>query len=329
MPSSRTTRPIVERRATAASSGVEGAGSPADPPGPAPRGQPQAARAGDPRAPAAGDHRPRRRRGRRRDDAPERVPAEDADAPRGRGAGLPIYVLKSNTILQMQASLTSIFALEVDPREAALRETEEAIGLVHRAIRGRRAVARRTPTSAGSSTRWPSARTSSRGRAAASRTGACASTRTRPGRLAIAETGAVEPGQPSVGILHRWSTSCPSCRCTRSSSTAPEHRAARRVLVGRPRLRPVVRAVRPVRRAQAARPMTQPAAWRSSSSACPSRRSSRTGPTSTTRPVDRAAEVERLVGLGATLIREVDEGAGLRWTVMADPAGNEFCVAQA
>ncbi|MEK6721790.1 MAG: R3H domain-containing nucleic acid-binding protein [Chloroflexota bacterium] len=43
---------------------------------------------------------------------------------------LPIYVLKSNTILQIQASLTSIFSLEVDPREAALRETEEAIGLV-------------------------------------------------------------------------------------------------------------------------------------------------------------------------------------------------------
>jgi hypothetical protein len=43
---------------------------------------------------------------------------------------VPIYVLKSNTILQMQASLTSIFSLEVDPREAALRETEEAIGLV-------------------------------------------------------------------------------------------------------------------------------------------------------------------------------------------------------
>ncbi len=44
--------------------------------------------------------------------------------------GLPIYVLKSNTIPQMQASLTSIFSLEVDPREAALRETEEAIGIV-------------------------------------------------------------------------------------------------------------------------------------------------------------------------------------------------------
>ncbi|MEW5991586.1 MAG: R3H domain-containing nucleic acid-binding protein [Chloroflexota bacterium] len=43
---------------------------------------------------------------------------------------LPIYVLKTNTILQMQASLTSIFSLEIDPRDAALRETEEAIGLV-------------------------------------------------------------------------------------------------------------------------------------------------------------------------------------------------------
>jgi len=45
---------------------------------------------------------------------------------------LPVYVLKSNTIVQMQASLTSMFALEIDPREAALRETEEAIGLVAR-----------------------------------------------------------------------------------------------------------------------------------------------------------------------------------------------------
>jgi stage III sporulation protein SpoIIIAA len=44
--------------------------------------------------------------------------------------GLPIYVLKSNTIGQMEASLTSIFALEFDPRDAALRETEEAIGVV-------------------------------------------------------------------------------------------------------------------------------------------------------------------------------------------------------
>ena len=41
--------------------------------------------------------------------------------------GLPIYVLKANTIAQMQASLTSVFALEIDPREAALRETEQAI----------------------------------------------------------------------------------------------------------------------------------------------------------------------------------------------------------
>ena len=43
---------------------------------------------------------------------------------------MPIYVLKSNTIPQMQSSLTSIFALEIDPREAALRETEEAIDMV-------------------------------------------------------------------------------------------------------------------------------------------------------------------------------------------------------
>ncbi len=43
---------------------------------------------------------------------------------------IPIYVLKSNTIIQMQASLTSLYSLEVDPREAALRETEQAIGLV-------------------------------------------------------------------------------------------------------------------------------------------------------------------------------------------------------
>src|SRR6185437_11444818 len=43
---------------------------------------------------------------------------------------MPIYVLKTNTIPQMQSSLTSIFALEIDPRDAALRETEEAIGMV-------------------------------------------------------------------------------------------------------------------------------------------------------------------------------------------------------
>ncbi len=54
---------------------------------------------------------------------------------------LPIYVLKSNTILQMEACLTSLYALEVDPREAALREVEEAIGLVMRRREAGRAVA--------------------------------------------------------------------------------------------------------------------------------------------------------------------------------------------
>jgi predicted enzyme related to lactoylglutathione lyase len=40
---------------------------------------------------------------------------------------------------------------------------------------------------------------------------------------------------------------------------------------------------------------------------------------------DRAAEVSRLVALGATVL---DEHAvpGLYWTVLADPEGNEFCV---
>jgi stage III sporulation protein SpoIIIAA len=45
--------------------------------------------------------------------------------------GLPIFVLKSNTMIQIDSALTSIFALEVDPRDAALREVEDAIGLVH------------------------------------------------------------------------------------------------------------------------------------------------------------------------------------------------------
>jgi hypothetical protein len=38
-----------------------------------------------------------------------------------------------------------------------------------------------------------------------------------------------------------------------------------------------------------------------------------------------AEEVDRLRGLGATIIAERSLGE-LRWTVMADPEGNEFCV---
>jgi predicted enzyme related to lactoylglutathione lyase len=36
-------------------------------------------------------------------------------------------------------------------------------------------------------------------------------------------------------------------------------------------------------------------------------------------------EVARLVGLGATVIAERSMGS-FRWTVLADPEGNEFCV---
>ncbi|MEU6391946.1 VOC family protein [Streptomyces sp. NPDC046939] len=39
----------------------------------------------------------------------------------------------------------------------------------------------------------------------------------------------------------------------------------------------------------------------------------------------RAAEVERLVGAGGRVVREVEERGG-RWVLMRDPEGNEFCV---
>jgi len=42
------------------------------------------------------------------------------------------------------------------------------------------------------------------------------------------------------------------------------------------------------------------------------------------RPLDRDAEVERLLALGAT---RADVGQGEQgWVVLADPEGNEFCV---
>ena len=42
---------------------------------------------------------------------------------------------------------------------------------------------------------------------------------------------------------------------------------------------------------------------------------------------DREAEVARLVALGATRVADMDEW-GYQWTVLQDPEGNEFCVAQ-
>lgn len=41
---------------------------------------------------------------------------------------------------------------------------------------------------------------------------------------------------------------------------------------------------------------------------------------------DRVAEVDRLVGLGATLVHEKEE-RGVHWSTLQDPEGNEFCVA--
>ncbi|GAA4730703.1 VOC family protein [Nocardioides endophyticus] len=43
---------------------------------------------------------------------------------------------------------------------------------------------------------------------------------------------------------------------------------------------------------------------------------------------DVEAEVQRLVELGATRVADKDE-YGYTWTVMADPEGNEFCIATA
>jgi predicted enzyme related to lactoylglutathione lyase len=43
------------------------------------------------------------------------------------------------------------------------------------------------------------------------------------------------------------------------------------------------------------------------------------------RPQDQAAEVARLEGLGAGRV-DVGQKADVGWVVMADPAGNEFCV---
>lgn len=43
------------------------------------------------------------------------------------------------------------------------------------------------------------------------------------------------------------------------------------------------------------------------------------------RPMDQAAEVARLEGLGAHRA-EVGQGPDVSWVVMADPDGNEFCV---
>lgn len=46
------------------------------------------------------------------------------------------------------------------------------------------------------------------------------------------------------------------------------------------------------------------------------------------RPDDQAAEVDRLVSLGATRV-SVGQGEDVSWVVLADPDGNEFCVLRA
>lgn len=43
------------------------------------------------------------------------------------------------------------------------------------------------------------------------------------------------------------------------------------------------------------------------------------------RPSDQFAEVQRLIGLGATHV-DVGQPSDSTWVVLADPEGNEFCV---
>ena len=78
--------------------------------------------------------------------------------------GLPIFVLKSNTLIQVESALTSIFALEIDPRYGPNPSSSR----------------RRTHTSGACSIRWPSAQTSCRNRAGANRTDEFVSIRTAP-----------------------------------------------------------------------------------------------------------------------------------------------------
>ena len=40
----------------------------------------------------------------------------------------------------------------------------------------------------------------------------------------------------------------------------------------------------------------------------------------------RDEEVERLLGLGATLVEDHRQADGVGWVTLADPEGNEFCV---
>lgn len=46
------------------------------------------------------------------------------------------------------------------------------------------------------------------------------------------------------------------------------------------------------------------------------------------RPVDRTRdeEVERILGLGASIVSDLRSGPTQGWVVLADPEGNEFCV---
>ena len=222
---------------------------------------------------------------------------------------MPIYVLKTNTILQMQASLTSIFALEIDPRDAALRETEEAIGLVRQ--RRRRSSCRpRTRTSGGSSTRWPSGPISSLAPVAASRTDASGSTRTPP---------RAPGGRPGDGAMSLRQGDV-VIDCADHEVVVPFWAA----VLGWERRdvnEQYVSLVPPADQREAAGPRPLPLLFQK----VPEPKIVKNRVHLDWRSEDRVAEVARLRDLGATEIATRSLG-DFTWTVMADPEGNEFCV---
>ena len=81
-----------------------------------------------------------------------RKPAALRDA---ESSGVPIYVLKTNTVLQMDNMLASLYDLEADPQEAALRKRRRP-SASSRHPASQWSCRRRTRTCEGSSTRWPS-----------------------------------------------------------------------------------------------------------------------------------------------------------------------------
>ena len=291
---------------------------PADAAGLPARDQPQAPGAGRQGAPAAGHRRPPRRRGGRRHDPAQRVPPEGPDDPRGRGPGA------ARLRAQGQHDRPDAGEPDLDLRPGGGSARGRPAGdrggdrPRRRARPSRWSWRRRTPTSGGSSTRWPSGPTWSRARAAGSRTAACGSTRTKRAPGARAGPTVRRAGRPAAEGT--GSTVAPR---DRGRHRLRRPRAGGRLLGRRPRLRAARRSTSstwPWCRRRAS-----PACRRSCSRRSRSRRPRRTGSTSTSGRPSWPTRWPASWGWGRRVIAERSLG-DFSWTVLADPDGNEFCV---